>query len=285
MGILETQNIVVISDTHCGCKLALYPKKPVKLDEGGAYRQSPLQRKLWGMWENFWEEFVPHATRGEPYCVVHNGDAIDGVHHNSTSQISHDLGDQSRIAYECLAPIVEKCEGRYFHIRGTEAHVGKSGREEEALAEKLGAIPNSLGQYARYDLWKQIGESRLVHLLHHIGTTGSQAYEATAVGKELTEELIESARWGRKIPDICARSHRHRYIGIQMAKQDISEKHDTGMLWSFTTPCWQGKTSFAWKIAGARLSTPQFGGVIIRWSDDELFIRPRVWTVDRSRTE
>jgi hypothetical protein len=50
------------------------------------------------------------------------------------------------------------------------------------------------------------------------------------------------------------------------------------------TPCWQGKTPFVWKIPGGRLSTPQFGGIVIRWAD-ELFVRPKVWTVDRSKTE
>lgn len=270
-------NLVVVSDIHAGCKLALCPTEGVRLDEGGLYKPRGLQRKLWAMWQEFWDEWVPMVTHREPYAVCFNGDALDGVHHGSTTQISHNLADQARIAKHILQPVVDRCKGRYYHIRGTESHVGKSAAEEERLAEVLGAIPNGEGQYARYDLWKRVGPF-LGHLLHHIGTTGSQAYEATAVHKELVEEFVESARWDRKPPDFIVRSHRHRLIrtSIPTAKGDA---------FAVVTPCWQGKTPFVWKIPGGRLSTPQFGGIVIRVHKGELYIRHKVWTVDRSRTE
>jgi len=284
--MIPTNNVVVISDTHCGCRIGLCPPSGVKLDEGGTYKASKLQRKLWGMWREFWDEWVPEATRGEDFCVVMNGDALDGAPHNSKSNISANLADQANIAYEALAPVVESCEGRYFHIRGTEAHVGKSAENEEQLAQRLGAIPTSDGQSSRFDLRKVIGpKRRIIHCIHHIGTTGSQAYEATAVGKELIESYVEAARWGHKAPSVVVRSHRHRNIGIQFPIQDAVETHETGTAWSVVTPCWQGKTPFVWKIPGGRLSTPQFGGILIRWAHDELFVRPKVWTVPPSKVE
>lgn len=275
-----TNNVVVISDTHCGCRLALCPPDGIRLDDGGFYYPSSLQVKIYKFWETFWNEFVPDATRGEPYDVIMNGDCIDGTHHHATTQISHNITDQKRIAYELLQPIAEKAEN-YYHIRGTEAHVGKSAREEEDLAERLEAVPNEYGQFARYDLWKTIGPDRLIHALHHVGTTSSQAYEATAVHKEMIESFVEAARWGREIPDVIVRSHRHRYMMTDIAVQ----KHGkTAHAISVVTGCWQGKTPFVWKLAGARLSTPQFGGIVIRWAHDELFIRRCIFTVDRSKT-
>ena len=611
---IKVNNLVVVSDTHCGCGLALCPPE-VMLDDGGYYKQSKLQQKLWAMWQEFWGEFVPDATHGEPYAVVHNGDAIDGSHHRSTYQITHNLTTQCGIAHEILKPVVEACEGRYYHIRGTEAHVGQcfgrntpvlmydgsikmvqdvangdlvmgpdskprrvsgvtsgvdelfivkqrfgepyvvnsrhilalwdwrkksyrnitvddyiglskterrfmygykaavkfggqpvpvdpyifglwlgdgssrrpqltcmdeplisawrveaesrglkvgvvrkkttdcctyhmggvrgdrwpnrkyrrisddlktlgvygnkhvpqcyiansedvrlsvlagyidtdgslsnncfdfgtkdqplangvaalcrsvglvcrlrgfvrklpsgkslpfwrgtitgntsrvptrlkrkqaktrvakrnplrtsikvesigvgeyygfrvdgdhlfllgdctvvhnSGQEEESLARQLCAIPNAEGQHARYDLWKEVGGG-LVHLLHHIGTTSSQGYEATAVHKELVESYVEAARWHEQIPDMIVRSHRHRYI-----ETAIATKNGKGR--AVVTPCFQAKTPFAWKIAGARLSQPQFGGIVVRWSQREkcLYIKEKVWTVERSAVE
>jgi len=272
-------NIVVISDTHCGCKLAICPSDMPKLDEGGAYQPSEFQRKIYAMWEEFWEVHVPEATHGEPYVVVHNGDAIDGVHHNSTTQITHNLNDQQKIAYALMKPVVEKCEGRYYHIRGTEAHVGKSAEREEALAEQLGAVPNQEGNFARYELWIQCGD-QLCHTLHHIGTTGSQAYESTAIHKELVESFTEAGRWGRRPPDLIVRSHRHRAIETNIPTIN-------GKARAVVTPCWQGKTPFVWKIPGGRLSTPQFGGLVIRYAPESkvLFLRERVWSIDRSPTE
>jgi hypothetical protein len=266
--------LVVVSDTHCGCQLALCPPE-VTLDEGGEYHYSPLQKKLWAMWQEFWGDFVPAVTHGQPFAVVHNGDAIDGVHHQSTTQITHNLKDQVSIAVEVMQPIVEACEGRYYHIRGTEAHVGKSAATEEGLAKALKAIPDA-HQFARNDLWMQVGGG-LVHLLHHIGSTGSLAYETTALMKEFTESLVEAARWGRKPPDIIVRSHRHRY-------SEISVPTINGKGRVVVTPAWQGKTPFVWTIPGARQTTPMFGGIVICWAEESqtLFVREKVWTVEPS---
>lgn len=270
-------NLVVVSDTHSGCRLALCPPEGVELDDGGTYQPSKLQRKLWGMWENFWGEFVPDATKGEPFAVVHNGDAIDGKHHDTVTQVSQNIDDQVETAYQILSPLVDKCDGRYMHIRGTEAHVGKSAQAEEGLARRLGAIPTQEGQYARWDLWTEVGNG-LVHLLHHIGVTGSQAYESTAIHKELVEMLIEAARWGRRPPDMVVRSHRHRHAHTGIAGRSGEHR-------AVVTPGWQGKTPLAWRVAGARVSTPQFGGIVIRYAHGRLFFDPRIYDVEPSPVE
>lgn len=273
----KINNLVVVSDIHAGCRLALCPSHGASLDDGGQYVPSDLQKKLWKWWGEFWNVYVPEATRKEPFAVVMNGDAIDGVHHRATTQISQNLCDQSEIAYELLRPIVDRCEGRYYHIRGTEAHVGPSAVEEERLARRLNAIPNKYGQHSRYELWKLVGP-KVIHLLHHIGTTGSQAYEATAVHKELVESYAEAARWNRRPPDVIVRSHRHRNIETRIPTSG-------GSAYAVVTPSWQGKTPFAWKIPGARLATPQFGGIVIRWAHDELFVRCFVKSIEPPEPE
>lgn len=274
---MTVNNLVVVSDLHVGCQLGLCHPTGATLDNGGTYRPSKLQRKVWRWWEQFWGEFVPAATKGEPFAVCINGDVTDGVHHNSTTQWSHNLTDQAVMARSILAPLVAACDGRFYMVRGTEAHVGKSGQEEERLARDIGAIANAQGQHARYELWKLVGP-RLVHLLHHIGTTGSQAYEATAVHKELVESITEAGRWNRRSPDIIVRSHRHRYIETVITTA-------LGRTAACVTPAWQLKTPFAWKIPGARLSEPQIGGLVIRFAHDELFVRPWVQSLDREKPE
>lgn len=281
----DLNNLVIISDTHGGCKVGLCPPQGAALDEGGRYMPSPFQLKVWSWWEEFWYEFVPDATRGEPYGVLLNGDAIDGTHHGSTTQFSHNIEDQTTMMEEVLKPVVTAAEGRYWHVRGTEAHVGKSAVEEERLAKRLGAIPNPEGQHSRYDLWKVLaGGKILIHALHHIGATGSQAYEATAVHKELIEEYAESARWARRPPDAIVRSHRHR--GYECKIPCGNDSGESKYAHAVVTPAWQGKTPFVWKIPGGRLATPQFGGVVLRYSDDgEFFVRAKTWTIERSREE
>lgn len=273
----QIKNIIVISDTHCGCKLGLCSPDGVYLDDGGKYLPSVMQLKVWNWWEEFWNDWVPKATKGEPFVVVHNGDAIDGVHHNSTTQISHNLEDQGTLAYNILKPVVEKCEGRYYHIRGTEAHVAKSGREEENLAKALGAIPNEFGQYARWELWIEMG-GYLVHFLHHIGTTASSAHESSAVNSEMSAMFNEAARWELNKPSVIVRSHRHRSIEVR-----IPTKH--GYSTGVVTPAWQLKTPFTYKIAGARLAPPQIGGILIRLGDEGIFTKTFVKNIESSKHE
>lgn len=281
------RNLVVISDTHSGCRLAVCPPGPIPLDDGGTYSPSEFQKKMWSMWREFWDVWVPEVTRGEPFDLVHNGDAIDGVHHGATTQISQNIEDQLTVAQLLLTPVVAKClesGGIYYHIRGTQAHVGQSGVYEEQLAKRLGAKPNDSGQHARQELWKRVGVSTkrvrapLVHLMHHIGTTGSAAHESSAVNAELTAEYVEAARWNREPPDFVVRGHRHRSIAVDL---DSAK----GYAAAIVAPAWQGKTPFTFKVPGARISEPQVGGILIRQGDEEFYYRRRVWTFERSREE
>lgn len=83
------KNAIVISDIHCGCQYGLFnPKSKIKLDGGGIYEPSNNQKKMWEHWEEFWNVWVPQVTRKDPYIIIFNGDAIDGNHHGSNTQIT-----------------------------------------------------------------------------------------------------------------------------------------------------------------------------------------------------
>ncbi len=270
------KNLVVISDLHCGCKLGLCHDGKINLDDGGPYEQSKQQKVVWNWWNEFWE-WVKIASHNEPFAVVVNGDVIDGVHHNSTTQISHNIIDQKRIAIKILKPIVKLCQGRFYMVRGTNVHVGESGCNEENIAEELKAIPDEDGRFARWELWIKVGKA-LVHLLHHIGTTGSAHYESTAVNKELIESYVEAGRNHLTPPDIVVRSHRHRAMKI-----DVPTSSGYGI--SMVTAGWQLRTPFAYKIPGARVSLPQIGGALIRQGDVDFYALNWVKNIGRSKVE
>jgi hypothetical protein len=277
-------SLVVVSDIHAGCQLGLFPDRELILDEH-PYRPSDFQRKLWSWWREFWDEWLPATVHDDQYDLLFNGDALDGVHHKAVTQITHNLTSQREIALACLQPEVDRClkrGGRYFHVSGTEVHVGKSAQDEEQLAKDLGAKPNRQGRHARWDLWIRVGKG-LVHALHHIGITGSQAAEATAVHKELTDSFTEAGRWRDRPPDFVVRSHRHRYIRTAIAIEDTGGVDEAQAV---VTPGWQGKTPHVFKIAGGRLARPQFGGIVIRQHPDGvLYLRKFVRSIERSPTE
>jgi hypothetical protein len=195
---------------------------------------------------------------------VHNGDALDGVHHKSTTQISQNKADQQSIAVMLLKPIVELCEGNYYQIRGTEAHGGVSAENEENLAKAIKAKRDTYGHYSRYEMRKRFGGA-LCHFTHHVGITSTSSYESTAVYKEIIEAFVEAGRWQQEPPQIICRSHRHRQFEVRIAVAG-------GYGIPLVTPGWQLKTPFAYKL-GMKQAEPQIGGYIIRRGDEELYTR------------
>jgi hypothetical protein len=274
---MNIKNIVAISDTHFGCKLALCPDK-FQLDEGGYYTPSKLQKVVNSYWKQFWQ-WVAKSTKGEDFVVVHNGDSLDGIHHNSVTQITQNIDDQKRIAYGMMNPVLSnpKCKG-YFHIRGTEAHAGKSGQDEETIARLLKAIPDENGNHARWELWLKFGTKNILcHFSHHVGTTNSTAYESTAVYKELVEAYNEAGRWKQQPPDVIVRSHRHRFFKTEVASSNTNAI-------AVVTPAWQLKTPFVYRGVLGRSSTPQIGGIIIREGDEvPVYVRQCIWNIGRSK--
>lgn len=274
MGIRQ---VVVVSDLHCGCRMGLCPPAgQVSLDEGGGYTPSKLQQKVWAYWEEFWGEWVPRVTRGEPWALVVNGDGIEGVHHGQNTNASNNITDQIRIAKTVLQPQVKKAVA-LFYVRGTEVHVGKGGEDEETLAELLGARPDSAGRFSRFELRLQLDRA-LVDFQHHIATVGSNSYETTALQKEFVIACEEAGRWGQEAPDVIVRSHRHRY-----SRTTVPTRHGEGTV--VTTPGWQLKTPLTYRMPGARQSTPQFGGVLVRCGDEDIFVRSFVKTIQRAPIE
>lgn len=275
----NASNLIVISDLHCGCKLGLCPPEGVPLDDGGRYMPSRLQLIVWEWWKEFWGEWVPRVCHNEPFDLVINGDGLEGVHHGSTTQVSHNLGDQARVAKLVLEPVIARARKLYW-VRGTEAHVGPSGVDEERLAKELGATPNADGQFARWELWKRVGNAQgpLCHIMHHIGSSGSASYESTAPQAELIAEFAEAGQNREEPPDYVIRSHRHRYIKVE----NPSARFEAAAI---VTPGWQLKTPFSFKIRGGRVSPPQFGGILIRQGDEEFYSRHIRWTIERPAVE
>ena len=99
------RTLVVVSDLHAGSRLGLAPAQ-IKLDDGGYYVPSKEQQVLKSWWDEFWTEFVPRETKGEPYEVVCNGDAVEGVPHGSVAHVSAIMDEHCHAAVDLLRPVV-----------------------------------------------------------------------------------------------------------------------------------------------------------------------------------
>ena len=272
---MSVKQAVIVSDLHCGCRYGLCPPEVV-LGDGSRHKSSKEQRSVWEKWEHFWNVWVPRVTRGDEYAIVLNGDLIDGDHHGVNTLITNNLADQHRIATACLTQYVQG--KKTYVVRGTECHVGKSGQDEERLAESLGAVRSKTGQYSRFELRLQLGRA-LVDIQHHISTVGSNAYETTALQKVFVSACEEAGRWRYPAPDVIVRSHRHRYAKTEVP---VADGH-VGLV--VTTPGWQLKTPLTFRMMGAQMATPQIGGVLVVCGDEEIYERHRVWSLSRPKPE
>ena len=142
--------ILVLSDTHVGSVFALMPPKFNSSDD----REVSLnagQEHLWSCWEHL----ISAVSKEKIDVIVHNGDVIDG---KQEAQRGTELclpihGDQAEAAEAALRPMFKACGNPpSYWVQGTEFHDQKNGRELEAVAKGLGAIPyNGLGtgKYSR----------------------------------------------------------------------------------------------------------------------------------------
>ena len=271
-------NLVVISDTHIGSKLALMHPNGALLDEGNLIMPSRFQKKIWEHWKYFWHGWLPPILHGEPFQVLLNGDLIDGFHHGVSSVFSTNIADQRQHAIHLLSEIgrLPGFEGFYV-VRGTGCHVGESGRDDEVIARGIGAIKDRDGLSSRWDLWKQLGKG-LIHAAHHIGVTQSTAFETSALNGELAAAFSEAGQWHHPTPDILVRSHRHRFSEVRLPSRK-------GYCIIFTTAAWQLRTENVYRSKQGRSGTPQLGGSIIRQGDNDLYTRHYVVDMERSEVE
>ena len=130
--MIELNVLIGIADLHCGCQIGLCPPSGAAMDEGGRYRPNKFQRKTWRWWREFWDDWVPMVSHSEKYGIVLAGDIIDNCHHATTTQWSHNRKDQANLAYEIMAPEIEKAAA-YWQLRGTEAHGGAHRRGRHPL--------------------------------------------------------------------------------------------------------------------------------------------------------
>ncbi len=263
--------LVVVSDLHLGCGLAIMPRDGVQVDGNNFVFPSPIQQKLNDWWDEFWQWVDSECPNGFDLCI--NGDLVDGMHHHNATHWTANLNVQDKAAISLLEGPFAKAR-RKFVVRGTETHVGQSGQHEEAIAERLGADKSADGTWSHWEIYYRLGR-HLVHLTHHIGTTSSPFAESGALNREMVHGYVEAGRWKDDPPAMYIRSHRHT-CGV------YGHPSQHGMTWSVTSPAWQLKTPYGYRSA-FRMQRPQVGGTICVAGDNSPYVKTWVRTVERPR--
>lgn len=237
---------LVLSDLHVGSAFALFPPR-FTLSTGALVGLNVGQQYLYQCWQDF-KARLP-ATLD---ILVLVGDIIDG---QNPREGGADLTEvkpewQQRAALEFLAPVAERCQAVYA-VRGTHYHSGEAGAWEEALAKRLGAVPDPMGNHAPY--WHHLDiEGVYLDIAHRQSAT--IRYGSSMLERELQFMLMRTQAEAVEPDDLILRGHVHTYRYV----------NDDGFL-AVSCPAWQIPASFVQRsITPNRKRARLFGGLLIK---------------------
>jgi len=243
--------LLLNSDLHRGSILAPFPEG-LLLEHGLPIGQNPVQKWIDAKWRE-WHDWAGKLAQGRRRILVFDGDSCEGIHHRETELVTTNLALHRRAVVQTVEGIRQEGD-KLFMVRGTSAHAGAAGENEETIAEMLGCMPDkSTGQYSYFMLPLSVNSTKIV-VAHYVSSTKSVVSEATALVTQMAKAARDSGRWGTPLPDILVFAHRHQFCAVHLPARRQGQ-------YCCTLPSWVGKTEHGYSFDP--LSPPQIGGVVI----------------------
>ena len=252
MKTLNNPVFVWVSDIHINSKQALSLPE-IDLGEGDKYYANALQRALYTAWRETWKE-VKTKAKGRPIVVGVGGEVIDIDFKKRSNQfITKDAESARSHGMELMQPVID-IASKIIMIRGTEAHVGNNGAQDEAIAKDIDKQRKGLvhknketGDFSWHYFRGFIG-GRKFDLAHHVSMGTAQRTERNAANQLSADLIMQYARWKEAIPDFAFRGHVHR----------VSDSSINFPIRSVIGGCWQMATPFIHRIGGGA-TKPEIG--------------------------
>lgn len=229
--------LVAASDLHIISTIGLCPPD-VELQEGGTYKASDAQLWMYTKWVKTWERIqrLKEENAAELWTVL-NGDVVDGDHHNTFEIISRSPATMFHMATKLLEPIANTSD-RFFVVRGTEVHTGKSGYMEEKIAKDLGAEKDPDTDTFSWWILRMEAEGVKFEFAHH-GRFGRRPWTGSNSLNAIAVETVYNYNGLGWCPDVVVRSHYHRYASTGVNHRDVRV---------VSLPAWQLATSYVKRI-------------------------------------
>jgi len=261
-----------LSDTHSGSNYALFVKRHWKGTKGNTHSATSTQVRIRERWEKYADE-VKHARKGKRLVIVHNGDAIDGDHHNSNDVCTRNPLEQADIHIELMTEFQKRVNwqrgDKIYYTRGTQTHVNEM---ENYIGREVNAEMD--GEFYVHDLLRLETNGVMSWFVHHGPGAGNGANEGNALRAWLKNIHYDAVKDGSKMPSIVYTGHVHnptwQPYGYRI-EMKFYEMH------GIILPSWQAKTTFAWQVAAA--SKNKIGGVFQEIKSDGTVCIP-VFSVD-----
>jgi hypothetical protein len=254
--------VAVVSDKHAGSTTALCPPT-IRLDDGGEYHASKMQRWLWQSWGAYWARVAEVRSQLDASLIeVFNGDMVDGDHHNTSQIISRNPNATALVLSETMKAPLGLDPDHIVVVRGTEAHVGHSASAEERIADGLVRDGRPVARDPETGAtswwhWKAEVHGVRLDVTHH-GRTGQREHTRGGAAVLYAHDiLLAHVKRGEAPPHLCFRGHHHRW-------NDSGDACPTRVI---TTGAWQfGPSGYVKKVAPDTL--PDIAAAIaVIWPD------------------
>lgn len=235
---------VILSDTHCGSDRAVFPPSislpPLMADETERLlHYTNNQKKLYDHLI-YTARCIRQAFPDHQKVIIHNGDAIEGVHHR-TIQLSAPMPEDHVLIHQQIMEdflhevgFSVKNGDELYYGSGTETHTGFTEATIARYFEPLGA--------KFYDELKLNQFGQKIWFVHQWKSSGDGYGEGNSIYNGLKQMYANSLREKWVMPDLVVASHFHK---ATLASYSIDWKTYHGMI----TPSFQMKTRFGQKVS------------------------------------
>ena len=259
---------VVMSDTHSGSNYALFLSDTWQGTKENNHTPTSKQQRIRAQFEQYAGE-IRHARQGKQVKLIHNGDAIDGDHHNSNDVCTRNPLDQAKIHVDIMTEFQRLIDWQrgdeMYYTRGTQTHVNEF---ENWIGEQMNAVPD--GSFYVHDLLELETNGTLSQFAHHGPTRGDGANEGSPMRNWLRNIQQEKTKDGKRIPDVIWTGHVHYPT---YSSYIWRERMNFRTIHGIITPSWQLKTSFGWQVAS--LKQEKIGGAWQEIKSDGTIAIPR----------
>jgi hypothetical protein len=227
--------VVAIGDLHVGSTMGLCPKG-ITLDDGAEVKLNRLQQASLDHWSDFWKR---RKAMKLPIVAILMADLIDGNHHGTSQLWTTDEQQMIEAAVKLLDPVA-KLSHAVLGLRGTPAHVGASGKWDNAVCQRIGAKQVG-GRPSSYEL-KPVISGVQFNLAHHGPSVGKKIHTFGNTARNFARNIFMLALARREpLPQVIMRAHVHKKLHETL--RDFG--HEYHML---ITPAYQWATEYKHKI-------------------------------------
>ena len=234
--------IVPVSDLQSGGTTALFPDRFWEFEHCN-HVPTDEQEHMFAHWLECARQ-IKAARKRRRVIVVHNGDAIDGVHHGSMQTITYLKNEQVEIHIDLMDTFLREIGGadELYYVKGTEVHVEDV---ESVIGDDLGAVQSAENLHAFDELKLDINGKRF-WFTHKGPVRGRGHNRGNSIRNWLKHLFFDLVAENILPPHYIITSHFHDpdwggYIGRLDGRY-----HKMELL---ITPSWQMKTRYAYGIA------------------------------------